>query len=296
MGEIKEKLKKHKILISDGAWGTFLHSLGLQAGECPELWNLTHPDKVFIIAKSYIEAGSDIIETNSFGANKFKLQNFGLVDKVEEINIAAAQISRTAAGNDKIVIGSVGPTGKMLFMGEINEEDLFDAYRCQISALISGGVDAIVIETMTDIEEAIIAIKAAKTITDKEVICTMTFEKNVDGKYRTIMGVTPSEMVIRTLDAGVDIVGANCGNGIEDMISIVKEIREINKEIPVLVHANAGIPIYSDGKTLFPETPEFMASKLIDLVDAGANIIGGCCGTNPEHIRAFREKLFQILK
>jgi len=294
--KIFEKIKSNKILISDGAWGTFLHSLGLQPGECPELWNLTNPDKVYFIAKSYIEAGADIIETNSFGANRFKLQNFGLEDKVEEINLAAAQISRKAAGDDKLVIGSIGPTGKMLFMGEVTEEELFDAFFIQSNSLIKGGVDALVIETMTDIEEAIIAINAAKKVANVEVICTMTFEKNADGKYRTIMGVTPSEMTVKAIEAGADIIGANCGNGIADMIEIVKEIREVNKEIPVLIHANAGMPIYSDGKTIFPETPSFMASKIPELIAYGVNIVGGCCGTTPQHIKAFREKLQEILK
>lgn len=294
--KIFEKIKSHKVLISDGAWGTFLHSLGLQPGECPELWNLTNPDKVYFIAKSYIEAGADIIETNSFGANRFKLQNFGLEDKVEEINLAAAQISRKAAGDEKLVIGSIGPTGKMLFMGEVTEEELFDAFFIQANSLVKGGVDALVIETMTDIEEAIVAINAAKKVANIEVICTMTFEKNVDGKYRTIMGVTPSEMTVKAIEAGADIIGANCGNGIADMIEIVKEIREVNKEIPVLIHANAGVPIYSDGKTIFPETPSFMASKIPELIASGVNIVGGCCGTTPQHIKAFKEKLQEILK
>lgn len=294
--KIFEKIKSNKILISDGAWGTFLHSLGLKPGECPELWNLTNPDKVYFIAQSYIEAGADIIETNSFGANRFKLQNFGLEDKVEEINLAAAQISRKAAGDEKLVIGSIGPTGKMLFMGEVTEEELFDAFFIQANSLVRGGVDALVIETMTDIEEAIIAINAAKKVANVEVICTMTFEKNLDGKYRTIMGVTPSEMTVKAIEAGADIIGANCGNGIADMIEIVKEIREVNKEIPVLIHANAGVPIYSDGRTIFPETPSFMASKMPELIASGVNIVGGCCGTTPQHIKAFKEKLQEILK
>lgn len=294
--KIFEKIKSNKILISDGAWGTFLHSLGLKPGECPELWNLTNPDKVYFIAQSYIEAGADIIETNSFGANRFKLQNFGLEDKVEEINLAAAQISRKAAGDEKLVIGSIGPTGKMLFMGEVTEEELFDAFFIQANSLVRGGVDALVIETMTDIEEAIIAINAAKKAANVEIICTMTFEKNLDGKYRTIMGVTPSEMTVRAIEAGADIIGANCGNGIADMIEIVKEIREVNKEIPVLIHANAGVPIYSDGRTIFPETPSFMASKMPELIASGVNIVGGCCGTTPQHIKAFKEKLQEILK
>ncbi len=287
--KIVEKLKSNKLLISDGAWGTFLYELGLTAGECPEYWNIKYPEKVFKIAKSYIEAGSDVIETNSFGANRIKLSKFGLEEKVEELNIAAAEISRRAAGNDKLVIGSIGPTGKMLFMGEISEDELFEIYYQQTKALIKGGVNAIIIETMSDINEAIIAIKASKSAANIEVICTMTFEKNVDNNYRTIMGVTPEEMVEKCIEAGVDIIGANCGNGIEDMIPITQKIRSINSNIPIIIHANAGIPEYIDGKTAYPQSPSYMASWIPELIKCGANIIGGCCGTTPEHIKAFKK-------
>jgi 5-methyltetrahydrofolate--homocysteine methyltransferase len=288
MGKIIDQIKKGKVLVSDGAWGTFLQQKGLKLGECPEEWNITHPDEVFDIAKSYIDAGADMIETNSFGGTIFKVEKYGLGDKVFELNKAAAAISRKAAG-DKFVIGSVGPTGKILMMGDVTEEELYDAFKEQVKGLEAGGVDAIMIETMTDLDEARLAIRAAKENTNCEVFCTMTFDKTVQGEFRTMMGVSPTEMVNTLIDAGAELIGANCGNGIADMIGIVEEIRKTNSEIPVLVHANAGMPHYHDGQTVFPETPDEMAVLVPKIIAAGANVIGGCCGTTPGHICRVRE-------
>lgn len=293
MGKIIDQVKAGKTLVSDGAWGTFLQQKGMKPGECPEEWNLAHPDEVFDIAKSYIDAGADMIETNSFGGTKFKVEKYGLGDKVFELNKAAAEISRRAAG-DKFVLGSVGPTGKILMMGDVTEEELYEAFKEQAKGLEAGGVDAIMIETMTDLDEARLAIQAAKENTNCEVFCTMTFEKTVQGEFRSMMGVSPTEMVNTLLDAGVDLIGANCGNGIAVMIGIVEEIRKANKEIPILVHANAGMPIYKDGETVFPESPDEMAMLVPKIIAAGANIIGGCCGTTPGHISMVREMVDNI--
>lgn len=289
MGRILSELKKGKILVSDGAWGTFLQQKGLQPGECPEAWNISRPSDVLDIAKSYFAAGSDMVETNSFGGSRFKLERYGLGDQVYAFNKAAAEISREAAGPDRFVLGSVGPTGKLLLMEEATEEELYEAFKEQSMALEAGGVDAIMIETMTDLEETRIAVKAAKENTGCEVFCTMTFEKIIGGGYRTMMGISPSDMTAVLVEAGADLIGTNCGNGIEDMIGMVKEIRSVDRDIPVLVHANAGMPCIVDGATVFPETPDDMARRVKELVEAGANIVGGCCGTTPDHICKVRE-------
>jgi 5-methyltetrahydrofolate--homocysteine methyltransferase len=284
---ILDHIKQKKILLCDGAWGTFLQAKGMQPGECPELWNITHRADVADIADSYLKAGSDIVETNSFGGNRFKLSMYGLEDRVSELSRAAAAITREVVGKDKHVAGSMGPTGKMLIMGDVTEEELYDAFHEQAVALEEGGADIIIIETMSAIDEAALAVRAARENTKCTVIITMTFSKDPGG-YRTMMGVSPEEMVISMKEAGAHVVGSNCGNGIEDMIDIVKAIRAADSEIPVIIQSNAGIPQLIDGKTLFRESPEMMTSYVPDLIKAGANIIGGCCGTTPEHIRAMK--------
>jgi 5-methyltetrahydrofolate--homocysteine methyltransferase len=294
MASLLKVLNNKNIMVSDGAWGTFLHDRGLPPGECPELWNITHRNDVYAIAKSYIDAGADIILTNSFGGSPVKLQHYGLEERTYELNKAAAEISREAAGANKFVLGSIGPTGTILIMGDVSEETLIKGFMIQADALIKGGVDAVCIETMSAVDEAVSAIKAVKSISDVEIVCTFTFEKTIDGKYKTMMGVTPTEMVKAIKDAGASIIGANCGNGFQNMIDIVREMRSIESTIPILVHANAGKPLIKNGVTVFPETPEVMVSWVRDLVNCGANIIGGCCGTTPAHIKAISEEIKKL--
>lgn len=286
MKSLLSAIKNGNILLSDGAWGTQLHERGLKAGECPEFWNITRRSDVFNIAKAYVESGADMILTNSFGGSPVKLAYYGLQERAAEINEAAAAISREAAGNDHFVLGSMGPTGVILMMKKVSKETLYDGFVIQAKALEKGGVDVLCIETMSALDEACLAIRAAKESTGCEIICTFTFEKTAAGEYRTMMGVTPAQMVAGVKEAGADIIGTNCGNGIDGMIGVVMEIRKTDQSTPVLVHANAGIPLFRDGNAVFPETPEIMAAKAGELVKAGANIIGGCCGTTPEHIRA----------
>ncbi len=288
---ISDVIKKGKVLVSDGAWGTFLYKRGLQPGECPELWNVTHSEDVYAIAKSYIDAGADMILTNSFGGNPTRLSHYGFENRTVELNKSAAEISREAAGNDKLVLGSIGPTGVILMMGEVSEETIYEGFMLQADALVKGGADAICIETMSAIDEALSAIRAAKAVSNVEIICTFTFDKTKDGSFKTMMGITPSEMVTALRDTGVSVIGANCGNGFQNMIDIVKEIRSVDNTTPILIHANAGMPVFVDNKAVYLETPEMMASKVEELIHCGTNIIGGCCGTTPEHIKAISAEI-----
>ncbi len=289
MKKITEQIKKEKILLSDGAWGTFLQAEGLKQGECPELWNVEHREVVLKIAKSYIDAGSYLIETNTFGGNKIKLNHYNLGERTYELNKAGAEISREAAG-DKIVLGSIGPTGKLLIMGDVTEDELYESFSQQAKGLHDGGIDAFCLETFFDIQEAEVAVNAVKENSDLEVILTFSFEKNQEGKFNTMMGVSPTIMVER-FGNEVDIIGTNCSNGFERMISVVKEMRKINKDIPILVHANAGIPITTGIEAKYPDTPKIMAELTPSLIAAGANVIGGCCGTTPEHIKMINQAI-----
>ncbi|MBN2426577.1 MAG: homocysteine S-methyltransferase family protein [Calditrichaceae bacterium] len=291
MKSLLSALQNGKVLVSDGAWGTFLYQQGLQAGECPELWNITHRSIVYGIGKSYIKAGADMILTNSFGGSPLKLAHYGLQDRAVEINKTAAEISREAAEDDHFVLGSIGPTGVMLILGQVSEETMFDGFGIQARALKSGGVDAICVETMTAVDEACLAVRAAKETTGLEVICTFTFDRMNNGEYRTMMGASPEEAIQAVKEAGASIIGTNCGNGFDQMIDIVREIRKFDQTTPVLVHANAGLPVNKNGKVEYLETPEMMASKVPELIKSGANIIGGCCGTTPAHIRALAKEI-----
>ncbi len=291
MGKLTDRIAEGRVLISDGAWGTFLHQKGLKVQECPESWNIERPADVLDIAQSYVDAGADIILTNSFGGSPFKLAGYGLQDRTFEFSKAAAEISKKAAGDQALVLGSIGPTGKMVMMGEVPEEELMKGMMEQARGLVAGGVDGIVVETMSDLEEARITIKAIKSVTDLDVACTFTFSRTQSGEYRTMMGAGVAEFLEMCSEAGAEVVGANCGNGTAGMIEIVREIRAIDDKIPILVHANAGLPRYMDGETVFPESPGEMAPQMKELVAAGANIVGGCCGTTPEHIRLIAEML-----
>lgn len=290
--KIVDAVKSGKILISDGAWGTFLQKKGLKPGECPELWAVERPADVKAIAQSYFAAGADMVESDTFGGTSFKLEHYGLKDRAAEINEAAARLSAEAATEacgTKWVIASVGPTGKMLVTEEVTEEELYNAFKDQVVALAKGGADAICIETMSDVEEAALAVKAVKENTACEAITTFTFARTVNGDYRTMMGVSPEQAAEAMLEAGADIIGTNCGNGIERMIEIVKVMRKAAPATPILVHANAGLPKNVNGVDTFPETPEDMARQVPGLIAAGASIIGGCCGTTPAHIKAMKD-------
>jgi 5-methyltetrahydrofolate--homocysteine methyltransferase len=186
-------------------------------------------------------------------------------------------------------LGSIGPTGKFLMTGEVTEEELYESFKVQVEGLRDGGVNAFCIETFYDTQEALIAIRAAQENSELEIIATFTFDKAVDGSYNTMMGIKPAQMAETLANAGVNVFGTNCGNGFEGMIEIVDKIRKVNSDLPILVHANAGLPIEEEGKIIYPDPPERMAELTPRLIEVGANIIGGCCGTSPEHITAMRK-------
>lgn len=291
MQNILSRIKSGEILLSDGAMGTMLMSKGLKSGNCPETFNLDNPELLKEIAQTYLDAGADLIQTNTFGASPLKLADYGLENKTEEINRNAVFAVKQIVEGKAYVNASVGPSGKMIYpLGELTEDQLYESYFRQVTALIDSGSDIISIETMSDILEAVLAVKAAKEIkNDIPVIASMTFEKTKRGYY-SIMGVTIAKAAEELKNAGADIIGSNCGYGIMDMIDIAKEFRKCS-DLPLIIQSNAGLPEVKKGNLIFPESEEFMSSHIKELIDSGVSIIGGCCGTTPEYISAFRKEL-----
>jgi 5-methyltetrahydrofolate--homocysteine methyltransferase len=277
-----------EIVILDGAWGTELQARGLAAGECPDEWNVSHPDQVASVGAAYADAGSRIILTNTFRSNRIALSGYGLADRVVELNTAGVQLSKRGAAGRAKVYGSVGPSGKVLAAGETSESALREAFEEQINAIASAGADGIVIETMSEPSEAEIAIAAARS-TGLAIVASMAYDAGRK-KDRTMTGATPEQAAVRLSEAGADVIGANCGCGIELYVGIAARLRAATSK-PVWIKANAGLPELIDGKTRYSMGPVEFAVYAKALRDAGATYIGGCCGTNPEFIRALREAL-----
>ena len=289
MKSLLRRLADHEILLADGAMGTMLFERGLQPGDCPERINLDKPEMIEEIASLYYHAGADIIQTNTFGASPLKLAQYSLDNKTEEINIAAVQAVRRAAGNNAYISGSCGPCGKLLMpYGDTDPETVAEGFIRQMKALIGEDVDMICIETMTDLAEAKLAIKTARSISSSiPIAATMTFDYTPKGFF-TIMGTTIKQAIVEPIEAGADIIGSNCGNGIENMIKIASEFRQRTSH-PLLIQSNAGLPELQGDKPFYLETPDFMAEKCRELLELGVSIIGGCCGTTPDHIAAMRK-------
>jgi 5-methyltetrahydrofolate--homocysteine methyltransferase len=288
MKKLINELLSEAPVLTDGAWGTEMQARGLQPGDCPDEWNLSHPERVEEVARAYVEAGSQVILTNTFGANRILLARHGLAAKAQEINRAGVEISRRAADGRARVFASMGPCGKMLFAGEVSEEEVAQAFEEQARVLAEAGADAIVIETMSDPGEAKLAVVAA-VATGLPVVACMTFDSGRDHD-RTMTGTTAEEAAIALTSAGADVVGANCGQGAEGYVGIAKRLRAAT-DLPIWMKPNAGLPVVSDGSVHYDTTPQDFARHAQSLVEAGASFIGGCCGTAPEFIRELAARL-----
>ena len=286
-----ERLTEGTTIIADGATGTYLQAKGLEPGGDPEAMNVTDPEVVRGMAAEYFEAGSDLVQTNSFGGNRFMQAKYGYGDRVMELNRLAAEHARAeteTADGARYVAGSMGPTGELIVpVGETPPEDVYHAFAEQATALAEGGVDVIVIETMISVEEAKLAVRAVKEHTSLPVAALTTFDKGPRG-YFTMMGDTPESAVKELVEAGADILGTNCGNGIDVMVELGEQFRAAVGG-PVWLNSNAGIPLIRQGQLIYPESPDQMALGFKKLSDMGVEIVGGCCGTTPAHIKALHE-------
>ncbi|RIK79137.1 MAG: methionine synthase [Planctomycetota bacterium] len=275
-------------VVADGAWGTQLQRLGLPGGQCPDQWNLSHAELVEQVPRAYVAGGSQIVLTNTFRANRVALAEYGLADQVAAINQAGAAISRRAAGAQGRVFGSMGPSGKMLFAEEVTAQQLHDAFAEQAQALAAGGVDALVIETMADLEEALIATAACRT-TGLPVVACAIFDSGKE-RDRTMTGRTPEQVAEQLSAAGADVVGANCGQGIAAYVGICRRMRAATDR-PLWIKPNAGMPRMVGDQAVYDDDAEQFAAAGAELVAAGASFLGGCCGTGPGHIRALAQRI-----
>ena len=293
METVLERIGKGETLTADGAMGSLLmaQAKDLIQGKCPEFINLSRSDILEEVASLYMEAGADIVQTNTFGGSPLKLSDYSLDDKTEEINKVAVQAVKKVVEGKAYVSASCGPTGKMLKPhGNMEPDEIYENFIRQLKVVIEAGADIVCVETMTDIQEATLAIKASKVISPSiPVMATMTFDKTPRGFF-TMMGVNIETAAKELEAAGADIIGSNCGNGIENMILIAKEYKSFSS-LPLIIQANAGLPEIRGDATVYPETPEFMAEKSKELVAVGVSIVGGCCGTTPEHIRVIGQTI-----
>jgi methionine synthase I (cobalamin-dependent) len=290
MHPLIKRMLAQRPVITDGAWGTQLQERGLELGEFPDAWNLSHPDRVGEVARAYVEAGSDLVLTNTFGANRIRMAEQAAPADVGMINRRGVEISRQSVGGRAHVFASIGPSGKLLLSGEIGPDELSTAFREQARALAEGGADALVIETMSDLEEAKIAVQAACE-TGLPVVACMVFDSGKE-KDRTMMGNTPEQAAEVLTKAGAEVIGANCGQGIAGFVAICQRLRAVTDR-PIWIKPNAGLPTIVGGHPHYSATPAEFASCLPALLEAGAQFIGGCCGTTPKfiaEIRAFVSK------
>jgi 5-methyltetrahydrofolate--homocysteine methyltransferase len=291
--EVVERVKAGEILVFDGGYGTMLFAAGLANGACPEVWNDTHADVVQGIHQGYFDAGSHIVETNTFGGTRLKLNEYKIGDRTHELNVKGARLARAAAGGDRYVAGSIGPTSRLPIDYALDEgvaDDEYEAtFKEQAEALAEGGVDIFAVETMMFPQEATAAVRACKAVTGLPVMATMFFQfEELHERDRTMWGESPADVAANLLAAGADIVGMNCGRGPDRAIVIIREMRKVT-DAPLVAYPNAGLPVTTGDTVTYELGPEAMAREYPALLDAGCNIVGACCGSNPEHIRRIAE-------
>ena len=286
-----ERIRGGERLCGDGALGTMLMARGLAIGDSPEALNLSQPGLLTEIASLYLEAGADLITTNSFGGSPLRLAAYSLDDKTEQINRTAVEAVKPVADGRAYVSASVGPTGAILTpYGDTKPEEVSIAFNRQIAALLDAGADLICIETMIDLREAVLAVEAARNLsTTVPIVATMTFDPTPHGFF-TVMGVTVAQAAAGLEEAGADIIGSNCGNGIDRMVEIAREFCFCSR-LPIIIQSNAGLPEHRDGELVYPESPDIMAAGARQLIEIGVSVIGGCCGTGPDHVRALRDTI-----
>ena len=288
MTKFKDRLSQGGILIADGATGTTLQQMGLPSGAAPERWNLENPDAIRALHRGYVEAGSDLILTNTFGGSRLRLEMEGLGDQVREINLAAGRLAREVASDEVMVLGDVGPTGQLMEpMGTLTYDDAVAVFAEQAAALAEGGVDAILIETMSDLNEAKAAIEGARQVTELPILVTMSF----DTHGRTMMGVKPVDAVKELWAMGVDAVGANCGRTLSENLEAIQQMRKALPEATLMAKPNAGLPRMEGIESVYDVTPEIMADYAEKFAALDVKIFGGCCGSTPEHIKAVSHTL-----
>lgn len=288
MFDIRERLARGDVIVGDGGWGTLLMARGLATGVPPEIFNLDRLDVIESIASRYVDAGAELITTNTFGGSPLKLAAAGLEGRVDDVNRRAVEAARRAVGSRALVSASIGPSGLLLTpYGDMPPARMLESFREQAAVLIDAGADLVCIETMTDLREAMLAVEAVRAVSPTiPVIATMTFETTRRG-FVTVMGASVEAACSGLAAAGADIVGSNCGYGIDTMIEVAKAFRRHSTR-PIAIQANAGLPTITDGVAHYPESPADLAARAPALLDAGVQIVGGCCGTTPEHIRALR--------
>lgn len=279
-------------ILADGAMGTMLFANGLQFGDPPELWNLAHPDVVRRIHRGYLEAGSRIVMTNTFGGNRLRLGMHGNQERVDELNRTAAILLRaevTAAGGTALVAGDIGPSGEIIApLGTLDYEEAVEVFAEQAASLVAGGVDLIWVETMSDLNEIKAAIQGVRRVAPGiALVATMTF----DTRGHTMMGVSPEDAVAHLVAWGADAIGGNCGNGPDELIPVVVKMQSADPGVVLVAKSNAGMPELVDMQAVYRASPAVMAGTALEMRDAGARIIGGCCGSTPDHLRAMSAAL-----